>query len=230
MAKSYFTILGVTTYASADEIRSAYRRLAKAYHPDHYAGDSSIFRQIQEAYSILGDAHRRAEYERALLSAAKPRQFIRPSGHRPEPLVPEHKTVDLGEISPLRSFQTFTPSFDQVFDWLWDNFSSIDRPKLDRVKSLTLEVPLTKAQAAAGGTARVLVPARAVCPVCRGSGGIDFYECTRCAGEGAISGEVPVSLSFPAGLRHDHAVVLSLERFGIRNLRVTVLFRPTDAR
>jgi molecular chaperone DnaJ len=74
-----------------------------------------------------------------------------------------------------------------------------------------------------------MVPARAVCPTCRGYGGIGFYECTRCAGEGFIAGEMPVSISFPPGLARDHAVVIPLERFGIRDLHLTVLFRPTDA-
>jgi len=73
-----------------------------------------------------------------------------------------------------------------------------------------------------------MVPARAVCPTCHGYGGVGLYECSRCAGEGAISGEVPVSVSFPAGIRQDHAVIISLERFGIMNLQLTVLFRLTD--
>ena len=66
MAKNYFAILGVTTASSADEIRSAYRRLAKEYHPDHFEGGSEIFRQIQEAYMVLGNALRRSAYEEAL--------------------------------------------------------------------------------------------------------------------------------------------------------------------
>ena len=113
---------------------------------------------------------------------------------------------------------TFMPSLDEMFDWLWRNFSGLDWPKSGRVENLTLEVPLTREQAVRGGTTRIMVPARAVCPVCRGCGGVGFYECARCAGEGAISGEVPVSLSFPAGLRRDQAVVIPLDRFGIRNL------------
>ena len=72
-----------------------------------------------------------------------------------------------------------------------------------------------------------MVPARAVCPACRGQGGVGLYECLRCAGEGVISGEVPVTVSFPPGLTHDHAVMIALDRFGIRNLHITVLFRPT---
>jgi len=101
--------------------------------------------------------------------------------------------------------------------------------KSGRIQSVTLEVPLTHDQTFRGGTAMVLVPARAVCPTCRGYGELGPYKCSRCAGEGSISGEVPVSISFPPGLTKDHAVLLPLDRFGIQNLHMTVLFRPTDA-
>ena len=90
-----------------------------------------------------------------------------------------------------------------------------------------MEVTLTPEQARRGGNARIMVPAQAVCPTCRGQGGVGFYECGRCAGEGVISGEMPISVSFPPGLVKDHAVMIPLDRFGIRNVHVTVLFRPT---
>ena len=231
MAKSYFAILGVTSAATPDEVRSAYRRLAKAFHPDHYEGDSRVFRQVQEAYATLGNSQRRTEYEQSLRrSSVKAKRMAYPRTYsEPEPLIPEqrHTDLSLGEISPVRSFQTFAPSFDEVFDWLWQNYSSLDQRKSGRMQQLTLEVPLTREQARTGGSARVMVPVRATCPTCRGDGGVGVYECLRCAGEGAISGEMPVSIAFPPGLMQDHAVVIPLERFGIRNLRLTVLFRPT---
>jgi molecular chaperone DnaJ len=230
VAKSYFAILGVSSSATADEIRTAYRRLAKEFHPDHYAGGDESFREIQEAYSVLGDAGRRQKYERQI-SKSPVGVHSRHTTYRPEPepLIPEQRPVDIGEISPVRSFQTFSPSFDEIFDWLWRNFSNLAPKRYHRIENLTLEVPLTREQALRGGTARILVPAHAVCPTCGGYGEIGAYECSRCAGEGAISGEVPVSVSFPPGLTEDHAVMLALDRFGIRNIRMTVLFRPTDA-
>jgi DnaJ-class molecular chaperone len=134
----------------------------------------------------------------------------------------------MGDISPVGSFETFSPSFDEVFDWLWRNFSSVEKPKSRRVQNLTLEVPLTREQARRGGNANVMVPARAVCPTCQGYGNIGLYECHRCAGEGTITGEVPISISFPPGLSEDHCVVIPLARFGIKNLNCTVIFRPRD--
>jgi molecular chaperone DnaJ len=229
MAKSYFAILGITPDASADEIRNAYRRLVKEFHPDRSAGDSETFREIQEAYSVLGNIRRRRDYERKISKVGPRATLGRTSYPAPEPLIPEERPFDVGEISPVRSFQSFTPSFDEIFDWLWKNFSSLAQAKSGRVKNLTLEVTLTPEQARRGGSARVMVPAQAVCPTCRGYGGVGFYECSRCAGEGAITGEVPVSVAFPPGLTKDHAVMIPLDRFGIQNMHITVLFRPTGS-
>jgi DnaJ-class molecular chaperone len=229
MAKSYYAILGITSDASSSEIRSAYRRLAKAFHPDHYQGDPRNFREIQEAYGVLRDPYQRGRYEEKKRRAVAASRNGRITPLQPEPLIPEEKprSFDLGEISPISSFQTFTPSFDEIFDWLWNNFTSLDWPKSGRLENLTLEVPLNAEQMLQGGNARIMIPSRAVCPTCRGAGAVGIYECYRCAGEGAISGNVPISLSFPPGIKEDHAVVIPLDRFGIKNLRLTVLFRPT---
>jgi DnaJ-class molecular chaperone len=228
MAKSYFAILEITSNATPDEIHSAYRRLAKEFHPDYYRGGSEPFRQIQEAYSVLGDPARRKAYKERLTNVRVRRTPDIVSKVAPEPLIPENASADIGEISPVRSFETFSPSFDEIFDWLWNNFSTVDHPKSGRVQNLTLEIPLDREQARRGGHARVMVPARSVCPTCRGYGAIGYYECHRCAGEGAISGEVPISVAFPPGLMKDHSVIIPLDRFGIKNLHCTVLFRPRD--
>ena len=227
MAKNYFAILDVTSSATLDEIRTSYRRLAKEFHPDHYTGSSEIFQEIQEAYSVLGNDEQRRQFEMQI-TKVPPKRPIKPASHpEPEPVIPEQGPVDIGQISPVRSFQTFKPTFDEIFNWLWANFSSLDQPKSGRVENLTLEILLTAEQVNCGGNARVMVPARAVCPTCRGYGGVGPYECVRCVGEGAISGEVPLCISFPPGLAKDHAVVIPLNRFGLRNLHLTVLFRPT---
>ncbi len=188
------------------------------------------FLDVQEAYSVLGDARRRREYDERLSMARQP-DIIAPHGWgergEPTPVVSEVGPVGIGETSPLQSFQTFTPSFNAMFDWLWDNFSGMSSLKSEPVENLTLEVPLTQEQALRGGHTRVMVPVRTACPTCGGHGGFGPYECSRCAGEGAISGEIPVSIAFPAGLRGDHAVVIPLDRYGIHDLYLTVLFRPS---
>lgn len=64
--KDYYKILGVTQQASAKEIKAAYRRLAKQYHPDVVRGDKEkedFMREIGEAYSFLGDEEKRKTYD-----------------------------------------------------------------------------------------------------------------------------------------------------------------------
>ncbi len=65
--KDYYRILGVPENAAEEEIKSAYRRLAKEYHPDAHPGDEKcekIFRKVNEAYAVLGDSQKRKAYDR----------------------------------------------------------------------------------------------------------------------------------------------------------------------
>lgn len=64
MAKDYYSILGVAKGASDDEIKKAYRKLAHQHHPDKGGGDDTRFKEINEAYQVLGDAKKRQTYDR----------------------------------------------------------------------------------------------------------------------------------------------------------------------
>lgn len=67
MAEDYYKTLGVTREASADEIRKAYKKLVRKYHPDMNPDDASAadrFKQVQEAFDVLGDTERREQYDR----------------------------------------------------------------------------------------------------------------------------------------------------------------------
>ena len=64
MAKNYYEILGVPKSASEDEIKRAYRKLAHQYHPDKNKGDDKKFKEINEAYQVLGNKEKRQQYDR----------------------------------------------------------------------------------------------------------------------------------------------------------------------
>lgn len=66
--KTHYDCLEVPDTASPDEIRSAYRRLVKQYHPDHYPAGSDIFKQVTLAYDVLLDPERRCRYDRQIKS------------------------------------------------------------------------------------------------------------------------------------------------------------------
>ncbi len=63
MAKDYYSILGVAKGVSQDDVKKAYRKLAHAHHPDKKTGDEAKFKEINEAYSVLGDTEKRRQYD-----------------------------------------------------------------------------------------------------------------------------------------------------------------------
>lgn len=63
MAKDYYEILGVSKNATEDEIKRVYRKLAHQYHPDKNKGDDKKFKEINEAYQVLGNKEKRAQYD-----------------------------------------------------------------------------------------------------------------------------------------------------------------------
>lgn len=63
MAKDFYSVLGVSKGASQDDIKKAYRKLAHTHHPDKQGGNEATFKEINEAYSVLGDAEKRRQYD-----------------------------------------------------------------------------------------------------------------------------------------------------------------------
>lgn len=234
MAKDYYFILGITPNASQEEVKSAYRRHAKELHPDRYGRDARPFQEVQEAYSTLGDPERRVDYDRhhvpvessgGIWVGPGPEPLCPYEHQKPEPLIPHSSVADFGEISLTESFQTLSPSSGEIFDWLWSNFGERPLAKAGRIEGLTLTIPITPEEARRGGRARIKIPARVVCPVCQGRGGLDFYECWRCRGAGRIEGEFPAEIQFPPGIKNGYTAQIPLDQYGIGNLHLIVAFR-----
>ena len=235
MPKNYYIILGIPAKSSQQEIKSAYRRLAKEFHPDRYGQNHSPFLNVQEAYTVLSDPVRRRAYDAALESNSKQQQHYRqpePMGRQykdeVEPLIPAKGPVDLGEASLARSFQVHRPSRQALFDRLFSNFSAGERTKGERPENLSVVIALTPEQAFRGGHVRLYVPARVQCPRCYGRGGTGYYECWRCSGAGKLTGEYPIMINYPPGISDNHTVQISLARYGIRNLYLTANFRISE--
>lgn len=234
MAKNYYLVLGVASDATTGEIKAAFRRRARELHPDRSGLESAPFIEIQEAYSVLSDPQRRRDYDRERLSLA-PSSPWRPAS---EPLVPPRRRGEpFREVTPARtfreawireSFNTFRPSFDELFDRLWSNFEGLARPKGERLESLTVELVLSREEARRGGQVRVWVPARATCRMCGGHGAVGPYECPRCAGAGALTVEYPAEIEFPPGVRDGDAIRVPLSQWGIENLYLVVLLRVSE--
>jgi len=236
MAKNYYIILGITADASAEDIKAAFRRRAMELHPDRSGLASGPFQDAQEAYSVLSDPERRRRYDRQYRAVSAPGQR-RSAGPEPlvrerprgEPLRPVDPARSFREIWPLESFETYTPSFDELFERFWSNFEPFSRPKAERLESLTMEVLLSPEEARFGGRVRVRVPARTRCAECSGHGAVGLYECWCCEGHGALVTEYPTEVSVPPGTRDGDTVRIPLSQFGIENFYLMLVFRVSVA-
>lgn len=235
MLKDYYLILGVSSTATLEEIKSAFRRRALELHPDRSGMESDPFLEIQEAYGVLSDPERRRRYDEQGLVTVGRRAPWGPAAEplasrraRSEPFSPAGPESGIREISMEEPFGAYRPSFEELFERLWSNFEVVARPKSEHLESLTVEVVITPDEALRGGRVRVRVPGRATCPTCGGRGATGPYECWRCEGEGALAANYPLAVQYPPGIRDGHAIRLSLRRFGIENFYLTVLFRVTE--
>lgn len=115
MAEDPYKVLGVAKDASAEDIRKAYRKLAKEYHPDLHPGDSAAearFKAVSAAYGLLGDADKRARYDRGEIDAS--------GQERAEPRYYRHY-ADAGAEHPYHSTEGFADfaEFGDVFSDLF---------------------------------------------------------------------------------------------------------------
>ena len=232
MRKNYYVILGIAADATLEEVKSAFRRRAIKLHPDTSGLESGPFLEAQEAYGVLSDPERRRRYDRRTVPVVTRR---RPWGPATEPMVRARPQAEpLRAVDSANGFREVpltdisagqSPSFDELFDRLWSNYDSVSRPKSEGLESLTVVVVLAAEEAQLGGRVQVNIPARATCPACGGSGAAGFDECWRCEGHGALMTEYPVLVPYPPGTYDGYAVQIPLNRFGIENLYLTVLFR-----
>ncbi|HET6681743.1 MAG TPA: J domain-containing protein, partial [Gemmatimonadaceae bacterium] len=195
-SKDYYAVLGVASTASADEIKKQYRRLARKHHPDANASDPQAaerFKEISEAYGVLGDEEKRKQYDdMRRLGAFGFGQGASPRSSRPS------GGGSAGGARPGGSgtYQDFDIG---GIGGLGDLFSSIfgagGRPGGQRRASekgqsveTTLEVPFRVA--ATGGKVPVELEVNEECATCGGNGaapGASFKTCPECSGRGTIS-------------------------------------------
>ena len=232
MPKNYYIILGIPANSKHEDIKAAYRRLAKEFHTDRYGQKNSPFLTIQEAYSVLSDPVKRKMYDKIIQGGRrkqeKPRNVEPMAGNRQEtvePLIPGQESIGQGDAFLRRSFFSIMPSFDALFDLLSSNINEQNRPLYEMGNERTVTIALTVGQASRGGHVQLQVPVRLQCPACNGRGNIGPYECWKCSGAGVLRGECPVMVSYPPGISDDSTIRLSLDRYGIYDSYLTVNIR-----
>lgn len=220
MAKNYYLILGVPCDAGPGAVRSAFRELAKRYHPDRGAqADPRAFRDVHEAYEVLSDPLRRSRYDRE--SGYGARRATDPVGAgvvEPEPLVAEPLGVT-GEPEAAR------PSFEALFDRLLRNFSGVGIPKAEHAEPLDFQLILSPEEAEAGVVIPFEVPVLRPCSACGGAGRDWFSICAECDGESRLVERELLHVRVPAGVRSGAVIEASMAGLGVENLWLRLLVR-----
>jgi molecular chaperone DnaJ len=185
----YYQTLGVDKRASADEIKKAYRKLARQYHPDRNPGDKDAearFKEISQAHDVLGDPEKRKQYD----SGSGP--FSTGAGPG-------------GGFGGFGNFDFDGASMGDILSNLFGGSASGRRvrtkPRPEKGADLEAQVSITFDQAVSGAQVPLQVPMHATCPTCHGIGakpGTTPKVCPRCEGRGIeTQGQGMFSISQP---------------------------------
>ncbi len=176
--KDYYEILGVKKDASTDDIKKAFRRLARKHHPDA-GGSEERFKDINEAYEVLSDPEKRKQYDQfgQYFSGGVP-PGGGPTGWPQGGAT--YTNVDIGDLGDL---------FGDIFGGAGD-FGRSGKSSARRGRDLTYEVTLSFDEALKGVSKKIEVQRAEKCPTCKGTGakpGTSPTTCPKCGGTGHIS-------------------------------------------
>jgi molecular chaperone DnaJ len=173
--KDYYEILGVSRNASAEDIKKAYRQMAHKYHPDKVGGDETKFKEINEAYQILSDARKKAEYDRFGRVSDGGGPTAGPGGFNWD--------VNMNDFNNMGDF-------GDIFESFFEGMGVRPRRKsYDHGADLQLGVEITLEEARAGKSMNLEFETKVVCDVCKGLGykaDKGVKKCEYCAGRGEI--------------------------------------------
>jgi molecular chaperone DnaJ len=173
-ARDFYEALGVSRSASQDELKKAYRDLARKYHPDRNpddAGAEERFKEVQQAYDTLSDPDKRKQYDAGGIFGAGAGRGGFPGGGG---------GGGFGGISDL----------GDIFSTFFNRGGRETGPRTQRGRDLEAEVQLSFDQAMGGTQITVAVPTTGPCSTCGGNGakpGTSPHTCPRCNGSGIDS-------------------------------------------
>lgn len=207
--KDYYKTLGVAKGASTDEVKKAFRKLARKYHPDVNPGDKKAeakFKEINEAYEVLSDAEKRKKYD--TLGPNWQEQFgPQFSGQRGGRTYTRSYRTSPSDFDPTGS-SNFSDFFETLFGRAsagggmgstTRGYESMRKRVGDNIEQ---PVEVTLQEAYVGASRTFNIQTTDVCPTCRGTGEVAGRSCTTCGGLGTLANTKRIQVKIPAGVNN----------------------------
>ncbi|MCL2679055.1 MAG: J domain-containing protein [Dehalococcoidia bacterium] len=202
MAKDFYSTLGVPRTASDKDIKTAYRKLARQYHPDVNPGNKEAeerFKEINQAYEVLSDAGKRKKYDQYGENWEHAGQFerARQSGEA-------GSGYDFSQFNFRGGGSGFSggsaAGMDDIFEQIFGNTRG-GRVRQRRGQDIEHPVEITLEEAFSGTGRRLSLQGEEVCVACHGTGHIQKSVCSTCRGAGAVPKLRQIEVRIPPGVR-----------------------------
>ena len=198
--KNYYDILGIRKDASDKDIKQAYRRLARKYHPDVNPGDKSAeakFKEVNAAYEVLSDKEKRQKYDKYGDKWQYADQFEQA----------QQQQAQYRQYSPdggtSYQFDGDAGGMDSLFDELFGGGrgrGSSRRVQQRQGEDLESNIEITLEEAFSGTGRNIDLQSEEPCTVCKGSGRIQNLPCSVCRGTGVVPKINRLEVKIPAGV------------------------------
>jgi DnaJ-class molecular chaperone len=221
--RDYYEVLGVSRSASADEIKTAYRKLARKFHPDLNPGDKAAeerFKELQEAYDTLSDAENRKLFDKygENWKAVKQGGGAPPSGREGTRTTGDSQSGEFDfsgfDFGGMGGGGAGFDIFEEMFSGSGAGRAGRGRQRRRRERGDDVEaqLELTLEEAHRGGRRTLQMQAAETCPTCNGTGLVGDAgdkTCPACGGSGQVLKPKTIEVNIPAGVRDGSTVRLA---------------------
>jgi DnaJ-class molecular chaperone len=208
--KDYYKVLGVTRAASGEDIKKAFRKLARRYHPDVNPGDKKAearFKEINEAYEVLSDTDKREKYDtlgpnwqEQFGSGFSERRTYQYTGNGGRSFFDSGPT-DTGPSGFSDFFETFFGRSNATAGTAGSRTTRTGTGTRRSVgDNIEQPVEVTLQEAYVGASRTFNIQSTEVCPTCTGTREVGGRICTNCAGQGSVARNKRIQVKIPAGV------------------------------